>query len=223
MPRVVKPRSRVEGLHARLQTEILHGSFVPGQRLRLADLAAQHGVSLTVVREAVTRLAAEGMLEAVPQFGFRVRPFDLVHLRELTWVRSEIEPLAVRESVTRGDTAWEAALVGAHHALTVTPILGADGGPSTDWIDCHRSFHVALCSACPNQVLLQIREQLFDAAAIYRFVSGGLVHPPKSPQSHRQLLEAALERNADEAARLVVEHLRATAARVERAAAAAAD
>src|SRR5262249_41903075 len=84
------------------------------------ELAKTHGVSLTVVREAAVRLASERFLEANPQQGFSVWPLSIPHLLDLTRVRVTIESLAIRESAERGDIAWEADLVAAHHPPVIT-------------------------------------------------------------------------------------------------------
>ena len=66
-------RSRVEDVYHIIRDRILFGVVQPGTRLHLEDLAKEIGVSLTVVREAVTRLASEELVTASPQQGFRVR------------------------------------------------------------------------------------------------------------------------------------------------------
>ena len=49
-----------------------------------------------MVREAVTRLASEDLVVAAPQRGFSVRPISIAHFRDLTWVRIQIETMALR-------------------------------------------------------------------------------------------------------------------------------
>ena len=61
----------MEDVYEALRSDILFGRRLPSSRLRLNELAEQHGVSLSVVREAVTRLASEDLVEATPQRGGR--------------------------------------------------------------------------------------------------------------------------------------------------------
>ena len=112
----------MEDVYEALRSDILFGRRLPSSRLQLNELAEEHGVSLSVVREAVTRLATEDLVEATPQRGFRVRSISLEHLRDLTWVRTQVETLALRQSIAKGDVTWEANLVAAHHRLAVTPM-----------------------------------------------------------------------------------------------------
>jgi GntR family transcriptional regulator, carbon starvation induced regulator len=204
-------RSLTEDVYSELRVAILHGQMEPGTRLHLGELAASNGVSLGVIREAVTRLAGEGLLEATPQSGVCVRTLSAEHLADLTWARCEIEGVTVRESVLHGDTDWEAELVAAHHVLSVTsPRAGDAINPA--WMVAHRRFHTALAAGCPNLTLVDIRQRLFDEAELYRHWSarsGGSRRDIGA--EHSDLLAAALAHDADRAAAMVQDHLRITA------------
>ena len=204
-------RSLTEDVYQDLRRRILHGELAPGTRMHLGDLAQSSEVSLGVVREAVTRLASEGLLHATPQSGFRVPTLSPEHLADLTWARCHIEGLTVGESITHGDTDWEANLVAAHHVLSVTAPLSSDGiNPA--WMVAHRRFHTALAAGCPNDTMLEIRQRLFDEAELYRHWSArGVGSKRDIATEHADLLAAALGRDPDTAARLLQDHLRHTA------------
>jgi DNA-binding GntR family transcriptional regulator len=211
MARPRQGRSLTEDVYDALRVQILHGHIASGTRLHLGELAAARGVSLGVVREAVTRLASERLLDATPQAGFSVRTLSADHLADLTWARCQIEGLTVRESVVNGDTNWEAELVAAHHMLRVT-VPQVDGVVSTAWMVAHRSFHRALTAGCPNITMLELRQQLFDEAEMYRHWSAIARGARRDVEGeHSDLLNAALGRHAERAAELVQEHLRQTA------------
>ena len=103
MARQRQGRSLVEDVYEALRADILLGRRLPGSRIPLRNFAEEHNVSLSVVREAVTRSVLEDFVEAIPQRGFRVRSLSLSDLRDLTWVRIQIETLALRESIVAGD------------------------------------------------------------------------------------------------------------------------
>lgn len=214
MARARRGRSLVEEVHAALREDILFGRRLPGERLQLNEIAEQHGVSLSVVREATTRLASEDLVEASPQRGFRVRPVSLEDLRDLTWVRIQLETLALRESIAKGDVSWEADLVAAHHRLSVTPMFLDDGTGNTDWMAAHGAFHAALTAAAESPILERLRRQLYDASELYRYWSSLLPRrerPRATPDEHKAICDAALARDADLAVRLLTEHLQTTA------------
>jgi DNA-binding GntR family transcriptional regulator len=218
MARTRQGRSLVEDVYEALRSDILFGRRLPSSRLQLNELAEEHDVSLSVVREAVTRLASEDLVEATPQRGFRVRSISLEHLRDLTWVRIEIETLALRQSIAKGDVTWEANLVGAHHRLSVTPMYFEDGRGNTEWMSAHGAFHAALAAGAGSPVLERVRRQLYDAAELYRYWSGNLPnHPTRAhvPDEHKAIFDAALARDADLAVDLLTEHLDATARHLE--------
>jgi GntR family transcriptional regulator, carbon starvation induced regulator len=223
MARHRQGRSLAEDVYEALRADILFGRRLPGSRIQLRDLADEHEVSLSVVREAVTRLASEDLADATPQRGFRVRSLSLEDLHDLTWVRIQIETFALRESIAKGDVDWEADLVSAHHRLAGTPTQFEDGTPNVRWMAVHGAYHAALCAAAGSPTLERIRRQLFDASELYRYWSATL--PDRTvrrhaDEEHREICEAALARDTDRAVELMTAHLNATARQLETKAAA---
>jgi DNA-binding GntR family transcriptional regulator len=210
-------KTLAEDVHAAIRRQILTGQLRNGERLHLSRLAESHGVSLSVVREAVTRLASERLLEAIPQIGFRVRVLSVEDLLDLTRVRIEIETLALRDSLANGDLEWEAQLVAAHHALAATPSATDDGAQNLEWLARHAAFHEALCAACESRWLLDLRRQLFAASELYRFwfVQVQDDVPPKRLREgiikeHKGLLDAALARDVETATDRLARHFQKT-------------
>src|SRR4051812_28500296 len=95
-------RTLVDDVYSSLKDDVCTGRLEPGQRLHLGEISRQYDVSLSVVREAVTRLASERLLQARPQQGFSVWPVSVEDLKDLTRVRIEIESLTLRESFAEG-------------------------------------------------------------------------------------------------------------------------
>jgi DNA-binding GntR family transcriptional regulator len=220
MARQRQGRSLAEDVYEALRADIIFGRRVPGSRIQLRDFADEHGVSLSVVREVVTRLAGEDLVEASPQRGFRVRSLSLADLRDLTWARVQIETLALRESIAKGDVNWEADVVSAHHRLAGTPTRLPDDAPNTEWMGVHAAYHDALCSAAGSPTLERVRRQLFDASELYRYWSATLPGPARpvrggAADEHHEICDAALARDADRAVDLLTAHLEATAQQLE--------
>jgi DNA-binding GntR family transcriptional regulator len=207
-----------EQVYAEVRADILAGRLRPGERLRLAALTERHGVSLSVVREALTRLAgsglgAGGLVRAEPQLGFSVAALSVDEIEDLTAVRCDIEALALRRAVERGDIAWEARLVAAHHVLTNTPPLVADDPHrlSEEWAAAHADFHAALVDGCGSPLLRQLRRSLYDAAELYRRWSVPFDQGRRDVAAeHHALCEATLARDAERAVGLLTEHIRRT-------------
>jgi GntR family transcriptional regulator, carbon starvation induced regulator len=218
MARARRGRSLVEDVYDEVRSDILFGRRLPSSRLSLNEIAEQHGVSLSVVREAVTRLASEDLVDATPQRGFRVRSLSLDHLHDLTWMRIQLEMLALRQSIAKGDISWEADLVAAHHRLAVTPMYFDDGTGNTGWLTAHGAFHAALAASSGSPILERLRHQLYDAAELYRMWSSNLPRHPTRPHvadEHKAIFEAALARDAELAVDLMTQHLETTARHLE--------
>lgn len=209
-----RARTRTEDVYAALRADILGGRFRPGDRLGPAALAEQVGASLSVVREALTRLAEQGLVLAQPQVGFSVTPISADDLTDLTDIRIEIEGLALRRSIVRGDIAWESSVVAAAYLLERTPQLADDGSGriNEDWSQAHNAFHGSLMAACGSPRLLEIAQSLRDAAELYRRWSlpGGTADTRDVAGEHRAILDAIQARDADTAVAALRSHIEHT-------------
>lgn len=206
-------KSRTLRLSEQLRAEILDGRLQPGARLHLATLAERFAVSLGAVREALSRLVADGLVHAHDRRGFRVSPVSAADIRDLTATRAEIEALALRRSIERGDAAWEAEILASLHVLgRATP--GALTDPKLaqpDWVTLHERFHLALVAACGSPWLLRFRRVLFEQSERYRaLLVAHAVGPRDIAREHREIAEATLARDADRAAALLAAHFTTT-------------
>lgn len=214
MPARATSPSLTQRTYGCLRADILGGRFAPGQRLRPSELAAANGVSLNVVREALNRLAGEGLVRASPQQGFAVIAATSEDLADLTDVRGVLEVAALRRSIERGDLAWEGDLVAAHHRLANTAMTSPEHPDQLDddWVLAHVAFHAATMSGCGSARLVEMTAGLGECAALYRQWSHRYDGGRRDVAGeHRAIFEAALARDADLACRLHLEHIRRTA------------
>lgn len=121
------PTTLSEQVYVALRADLLRGLLQPGSKLKLSDFSARFSVSLSVVREAMARLAEQGLVQSSPQRGFWVTPLSIKDLRDLTRARVLIETLALRESIASGAPTWESTVLTSHHTLDKTPMVTADG------------------------------------------------------------------------------------------------
>jgi DNA-binding GntR family transcriptional regulator len=201
--------TRTEQVYEALRSELLNGVLHPGQKLKTAGLTERFGASQSVIREALTRLTEQGLLVAEPQRGFRVRDLSVEDIAELTESRVQIESLALRMAIERGDLQWETGILAAHHRLERTPVTRDDGTVSEDWSAQHRDFHQALLTGCSNRRLESVANSLRDSAELYRRWYWVLAddHQRDLAREHRQLKELALARDADQAIGVLTEHI----------------
>ncbi|MER7438453.1 GntR family transcriptional regulator, partial [Pseudonocardia alni] len=99
------PRRASERAQAALREEILTGALAAGAHLGEVELADRLGVSRTPVREALSRLAAEGLVELHPHRGARVATFSEADLDDIFGVRTALEPRATALAAARATAA----------------------------------------------------------------------------------------------------------------------
>ena len=205
-------QSRTEHVFEALRHDLLESHIQPGERLKLVELAERFGISQTVVREALTRLAEQGLVQANPKKGFMVMPLSVDDLVDLTRVRIRLETMALRDSIENGDLAWETGVVAAHHVLERTPFVTAGPGAATTWRQCHRAFHQALCAGTGSPRLEDLVTSLRDSADLYRMWSGALGRDTSRDvaHEHKAMMDAALAHDADTAVALLTEHISRT-------------
>lgn len=194
----------------RLRAEILNGHLAPGGKINVDQVRLTYGVSLSPLREAISKLLSEGLIEADEQRGFRVTPISEANLRELIWLRKVQEGMALRRSMELGGDDWEANVVATMHRLErLTVRSRADRNSiDEDWEHWHRQFHTALMAACDSPLLRQFCESLHDLTDRYRRIFVRVVNTNRpTAQEHRDICAAALERDADKACRLMEAHI----------------
>jgi GntR family carbon starvation induced transcriptional regulator len=211
--RLARGQTLFEGVYQKLRGDILGCRLRPGAKLQINTLAGDREVSLGVVREALTRLAAEGLVVAEPQRGFHVAPVSLEDLSDLTNTRIEIENLCLASSIEQGGVEWETAIVAALHRLSRTPYSapGDDRRLSEEWAAAHSAFHEALVSATGSIWLSRIRSSLYQQSERYRRLSVPVrVSKRDVEEEHRAISKAALGRQKARACELMREHLMMT-------------
>lgn len=211
-----------EAAYRRLRQDIVAGVFAPSQPLRLELLKQRYGLSFSPLREALNRLQTERLVVTAPLRGFSVAPVSVEEMRDATETRILIECEALRRSIAQGDDDWEAGIVAAFHALDLQVRRRAAGGLGEDELIAletrHQDFHHALIARCRSRRLMDIADQLYVETQRYRLPALAGQNPAASrdvAQEHRQIMEAALARRADEAAALLAAHYRKTSDMVE--------
>jgi GntR family transcriptional regulator, carbon starvation induced regulator len=206
-------KSITAGTLDRLRDAVVHAEYPPGSRLRIEQIGRDLDVSIGAVREALSRLTAEGLVIAEPQRGFVVAPISRRDLTELTAVRIEVETRCLDEAILHGDLDWEGRVQSARHKLKV---LGRayesreESGASL-WHQLHEVFHDELASGCLNQWWLKLRRQLYIQSERYRRLAEGIAGPRRDvPAEHDAIADAALARDRDAARKAMQDHLRLT-------------
>jgi GntR family transcriptional regulator, carbon starvation induced regulator len=202
-----------EKAYRELRKAIVRCEFEPGARLRVEELSRRFEVSSSPLREALNRLAEQGLVRTLENRGFRVAPLTAEGVSDLVRVRLLVECEALRDCILHGDDAWEASVVASAHALTVLEKrLGDEPRQLNDeWSARHRAFHLSLYGACTSPMLLDLVDVLFDKAERYRRWSAHRrQHARSKNEEHQGLVAAVLARKADKAVDLLRKHITRT-------------
>lgn len=191
-----------------IKKDIIFGVLAPRTKLKLDAMKKQYLVSISTLRETLTRLATEGFVVAEEQRGFFVAPLSKEDLIEITNLRVLLECTALKTSIELGDTEWEANLVAAYHKLQVTEkqILEGDDSAKENWKRYDCEFHQALISACNSANLLSLHSVLYNKYLRYQMsvlTNRGVV----AVKEHKAMFDAALNREAEKAQSILEKHI----------------
>lgn len=222
--RATTEKQRVETLSTiafeRLRAEVMSGDLPPGTRLQVEHLGHRYGISLSPMREALSRLSETGLVVAELNRGYRVAPVSLEEYRDIIETRLLIETEALRRSIQYGDLEWEAAVVAAYHRLTRVHSTVENGGPEVleEWTRYNRDFHSAIIAACRSKWMLRFCLTLYDQIGRYHYATrqNGTLPLDASAREHKALFRAVVNRDAPSAVKILEAHVRSAAARVER-------
>jgi len=202
-----------QDVQSRLKGDILDGRLPPGSKLGTAMLQQAYDTSVGTLREALSHLRSEGLVEMEAGRGFRVAPVSAEYLRDVSSLYVEFEERAAVDSVRHGDDDWETDVLTSFHRLARIEALPREERilRSSEWLVCHREFHLALVNGCRSRWLLRVRALLFDHMERYRLISQK--HRPLSMHKRREhelIRDAALARKPEEVGQLLRQHLEET-------------
>lgn len=200
-------------VYGRARADILTGVLEPGQKLKIEDLRQAYGSGSSPIREALSLLTSDGLVERVDQRGFRVALVSAAAFDELLKTRCWLEERALSESIAQGGRDWEERVVLAEYHLSRTERSRSRDSfvANRDWETGHKVFHMALLSACGSSILLNFCNQLYDQNIRYRHVAGRVAYPKRDiAKEHREIMRAALDRDSASAVAGLIDHYRAT-------------
>ncbi|MBS0537163.1 MAG: GntR family transcriptional regulator [Proteobacteria bacterium] len=185
-----------------IREALMTGHFQPGEKLNIRALAAMLGTSATPVREALSRLAADGAIEMAPGQSVRVPLFDRTRFEELKRIRMAVEGLAAAEASARITTAEIDAL----EPLLKQYVAAAHANRSDRSLSFSKQFRFGIYAAAGMPTLLHMIESLWARSApAFRVMYRTAAADPELELVYADLI-AALRRRDATAARELTEH-----------------
>jgi DNA-binding GntR family transcriptional regulator len=186
-----------------IEEAILSGRLKPRERLVEMDLISQFGVSRTVIREALKRLEAKGLIRTTPYRGAVVADLTTEEIEEIYFIRAELEKIAARlvlNHITQKEiqNLKKVSREVERHLREKTHQM----------IEMDSEFHRMIFRACRNSYLYDMIDYLRTKAHIVRFNAWSLPHRvEQSIVEHREMIKAIENRNLSQLERLIVKHL----------------
>lgn len=197
-----RPHSVREAAYSHLRESILGGLLTPGERISEPGLAEQLGISRTPVREALQRLAQEGLVELSPGRGARVRVLTPQEVLEVYEVRALLESEAARLAASN---ATKAELKGLEQCLKTLNSLPKESYTQQMQVDFN--FHTALVEASHNRLLARIYQDLRATLALVRSNMQTRSQHPITRKQHQAILQALQARDPKAAAQAARDHV----------------
>ena len=206
-----RPVNLTEQLTDRLREAILHGVYVPGQRLVEADLMADFGAGRGPVREALRRLGAEGVLDLIPNRGAMVRKLSLKELRDVFRMREALEGLAARLAAERmADPAVRRAFARALAGIDIAHT-------GENFSELNRRFHQLIVDFADNEQLsITLRQLCLPLVRLQFRAAINEAYRRQSADEHAEVARALGTGDADAAEAAMRRHLRGAGERVLR-------
>lgn len=198
-----KKLSLTETAYQAVRARILSGELRPGVEFSELELADQMSMSKTPVREALGRLAAEGLIEAFPRRGYRVTPVTVKDINDLFAIRA----------MTEGTAAAMAAmnLTGEDfdrlEGLAEARYEPSEGESVQSFVKANREFHIAIAEGANNSRLLaMVAAHLDECTRLFYLGARSRDVNPETSKDHRRIVDVLRRRDPDQARAAMVEH-----------------
>jgi len=202
-------QSSTQRAYLALRHEIITGKIAPGERLKVETLKESLDTGASPVREALSLLTSDQLVERLDQRGFRVAEISKTQFSEVLDLRCNLENLALQQSLKNESKEWEEKLVLSHHHMS-----RASNDAPEKFEARHKDFHMTLIAECDSPILMRFCGQLYDLNVRYRNLAGKSKTYSRRDveQEHAAILDAAVERDYEKTSSLLMDHYRQTGA-----------
>jgi DNA-binding GntR family transcriptional regulator len=210
-PAVHPPAALPDHIYATLKHRILTCAMLPGERIVEKDLCCEMGVSRTPLREALNRLALEGLVVSTPYRGYGVAPLSVDSFRDLCEVRRVLEAGSAALAAERATEEDVRRL----EELAETRYTRGDRRTYEKYLRANSAFHLALVRSTHNARLESIVMSALDQhqRPLYLGLGVGL-DGEASTREHREVVEAVRGHNPARSRELMADHIARAEARI---------
>ena len=201
--------SATHNAYMTLRQMIVTGELKPRERLKIGELQVLLKTGASPIREALSLLTSDSLVERFDQRGFRAAPINQANFEEILSLRCALEDKALRQSLDNRSEEWEERLVLCHYRM----VRAQERGNST-FEELHKGFHMMILANCGGLILIRFCSQLYDLNIRYRYLAGSArdYGSRDVKAEHENILDAVLAGDAELASECLVSHYRRTGA-----------
>lgn len=201
-----RPVSLLDWAYTQVRQMLFSGALSPGQKLVVAQLAEQLSISPTPVKEALNRLAAEGLVEAIPRRGFQVKRQSLKEVQDIFECRIMMETYAAIRAI---DNFPKRPDLQAEMKQALENLNSTDPHDYVSITELEQTFHGCLVRLSENDRLLSLFNILYGVG-FSSFVYAASYRPQKAQAEHLTIYHALENHNLELLTATLKEHLTRT-------------
>lgn len=201
---MIKHSNLSQRIYEVLKDQIINEELGPGERLLDDKLASSFGVSRTPIREALTKLTSEGLVEIIPRSGVYVKKLTKKDIEEIYKIRKVLEGLAVREATSIIDDKKLEQL----NLLLQKAERCSSGDDWQSYIDLDVALHDSILKNCQNSRLYTVMTNLNTLIHVFRVrVARDKEKAGQALHEHKTILNAIKAKNPEKAEKAMMEHI----------------
>jgi DNA-binding GntR family transcriptional regulator len=203
---IVRPQTLTSAVVDAIRDSILRGDVQPGEPLREVELGQLLNTSRGTIREALRQLQSQGLVEVIPYRGAFVTQLSTQKIKEISSMRSLLEPYAVRLAME--NRAYTDDVIDSLRQLIQTLAELESAGNYSELISTDIEFHRLLVEGCQHELLLHMLEELRALTYLFIFHTK-LYHSDRADEdiTHTAILQSILSGDPAHAERVVKEHI----------------
>ena len=211
-----RPTSYIAQIYNQIKKSLINGELKPGEKLKIDSLKEIYNVGSTPIREALTWLVADNLVQKIDQKGFVATESTIQDFKEILKTRLWIEEIAFRKSMQnkKGIDSWEEELIVLCHRMEKRDWKEEyDPSNTNSWEMIHKKFHMTLVNRCQSEYLVKFCEQLYDLNLRFRFIlikQKKAYHKRQVNTEHSDILKHVLKRDENKAVNALIGHYKIT-------------
>lgn len=192
-------------VHQAILADIINGTFVPGARLKIAELCLRYGLSAMPIREALQKLQGEGIVVMSPNRGASVRPIDRKFISDIHEVRGALYPIIYRDAMAAADGTFDKTLLQIQKRFDGC----MEQGDMKGCRDQNKLLHATIEARCRNAEVAALIDRYSNLTMSLRDVFGfDMSRLEQISREHWAILEAFLARDVEKAVAAAQHHSR---------------